>query len=234
LFPKVSAFHAVSDAIAKEALKYNANLNHIHVVKSGLKLAEFPFELKAFDPDTQLNIISVGRNHWIKNYRMALDVIFRLKQQGINIHYKIIGAPNSEALVFQRDQLGLTSQVSFIELMPFEDVQTIIKEADVMLLTSIKEGIANVVLEAMALGTLVVSTDCGGMAEVVIPDQTGYLVPIRDPETMAKALKTVSELPLETYQKITKQARGFVEEYHNEGKMIMRMQGLYERVSQKE
>ena len=59
---------------------------------------------------------------------------------------------------------------------------------DVLLLPSLNEGIANVVLEAMAIGVPVISTDCGGMSEVVILDTTGWLLPVRDSKAIAKGL----------------------------------------------
>jgi colanic acid/amylovoran biosynthesis glycosyltransferase len=156
--------------------------------------------------------------------------MFELKQFGKQFHYTIIGVKNNEALIYQRSQLGLDEDVSFIDTLAFKDVQTAIQKSDVMLLPSVEEGIANVVLEAMALGTLVVSTDCGGMAEVVLPNQTGFLVPNRDMLSMSKALIEVSQLPLANYQHITKQARAFVEKYHNEDKMIVEMQALYQNL----
>ena len=55
-------------------------------------------------------------------------------------------------------------------------VKELIKNADILLLSSVEEGIANVVLEAMALGTLVVSTECGGMNEVIKNNENGFLV----------------------------------------------------------
>jgi glycosyltransferase involved in cell wall biosynthesis len=229
-FPEVLGFHAVSLAIAKEATKYDANFEHIKVIKSGLKLNDFSFELKTYVSKQPLKIISVGRDHWKKNYKLALDAMFELKQFGKQFHYTIIGVKNNEALIYQRSQLGLDEDVSFIDTLAFKDVQTAIQKSDVMLLPSVEEGIANVVLEAMALGTLVVSTDCGGMAEVVLPNQTGFLVPNRDMLSMSKALIEVSQLPLANYQHITKQARAFVEKYHNEDKMIVEMQALYQNL----
>ena len=229
-FPKVDGFHAVSQAIAKEACKYGADKQHIQVVKSGLKLQDFLFQLKTTNPQTPINILSVGREHWVKNYRLALDAMHALKQLGLAFRYDIIGVSGEEALLFQRAQLGLEQEVGFIGPLPFKEVQKAIKEADVMLLPSVEEGIANVVLEAMALGTLVVCTDCGGMKEVVLPKQTGYLVPVRDAQAMALALKEVSELPLETYQRITQQARAFVEANHSEAQMVSGMLGLYKRL----
>lgn len=229
-FPKVDGFHAVSQAIAKEACKYGADKQHIQVVKSGLKLQDFLFQLKTTNPQAPINILSVGRGHWKKNYRLALDAMHALKQLGLAFRYDIIGVSGEEALLFQRAQLGLEQEVGFVGSLPFNEVQKAIKEADVMLLPSVEEGIANVVLEAMALGTLVVSTDCGGMKEVVLPKQTGYLVPVRDAQAMALALKEVSELPLETYQRITQQARAFVEANHSEAQMVSGMLGLYKRL----
>jgi glycosyltransferase involved in cell wall biosynthesis len=229
-FPKVSGFHAVSLAIAKEATKYDASFEHIKVIKSGLKLNDFSFELKTYDSKQPLKIISVGRDHWKKNYKLALDAMFELKQFGKQFHYTIIGVKNNEALIYQRSQLGLDEEVSFIDTLAFKDVQTAIQKSDVMLLPSVEEGIANVVVEAMALGTLVVSTNCGGMAEIVLPTETGFLVLNRDVKSMTKALIDVSQLPLANYQQLTSQARTFVEKYHNEDKMVVEMQSLYQNL----
>jgi colanic acid/amylovoran biosynthesis glycosyltransferase len=229
-FPEVSGFHAVSLAIAEESTKYNVNFDHIKVIKSGLKLNDFTFELKAYDSKRSLKIISVGRDHWKKNYKLALDALFELKKFGKSFHYTIIGVKNNEALIYQRSQLGLDDDVSFIDSLPFKDVQSAIQKADLMLLPSVEEGIANVVLEAMALGTLVLSTNCGGMAEVVFHAETGFLVANRDMQSMFKALIEVSQLSLNDYLMITNQARTFVEKNHNEDNMVVEMQSLYQNL----
>ncbi len=226
-FPKVDGFHAVSDAMALEALKYGANKDAIRVIKSGLNLEEFIFKLKGFDSNTPLNIVSVGRDHWKKDYRSALDAMLILKRKEVPFQYHIIGISENEALVFQRAQLDLEKEVVFIDAMPFNRIKKAMQQADVLLLPSVEEGIANVVLEAMALGTLVISTDCGGMAEVVIPNQTGFLVPVRDAHAMAMTLVEVSQLSLEDYQGITKKARLFVERNHSEEQMVEGMMEVY-------
>jgi len=66
---------------------------------------------------------------------------------------------------------------------------------DVLLLSRVEEGNANVVLEAMAVGLPVISTDCGGMREVVSNGETGWLVPPRNPAAIAKALEKFIHLP---------------------------------------
>ncbi|MDD2658303.1 MAG: TIGR03088 family PEP-CTERM/XrtA system glycosyltransferase [Methylococcales bacterium] len=69
------------------------------------------------------------------------------------------------------------------------DVADIMQTLDLFVLPSINEGISNTILEAMATGLPVIATDVGGNPELVINNQTGYLVPKQDPATMAEAFK---------------------------------------------
>lgn len=229
-FPKVDGFHAVSNAIAKEASNYHAPLSQIRIVKSGLPLNEFPFQIKDFRPHAGLKIVSVGRNHWIKHYQLALDAMGILKQWGTQFQYHLVGVWHDEALCFQRDQLDLKTDVHFSAALSYHAVKTVIQQADVLLLPSLEEGIANVVLEAMALGTLVVSTDCGGMSEIIRHGENGFLVPIRDPKAMAQAILEIAQLTGEDIQKITNQARLDIENNHNSKKMVNDMEHLYQQV----
>ncbi len=191
-FPKVDGFHAVSKAISLEAMKYQAALHKINVVYSGLDLERMPFQLKMFDANTPLKIISIGRAHWKKGYTYALDSASLLKIAGVDFQYTIVGVGSNEELIYKRSQLELENEVLFLKNLSFAEVIESIRQADVLLLPSVEEGIANVVLEAMALGTLVISTNCGGMNEVIVDNENGFLVPIRNSEAMASALKRIS------------------------------------------
>ncbi len=226
-FPEIDGFHAVSKSMIVEALKYGALASKINVIYSGLDLEQFHFSSKT-NKIEMLNILSVGRTHWTKGYAHAFDAIKILKNKGTKFHYTIVGVKNDEELLFQRSQLDLENEVTFIGELSFAEVLEAIKKADVLLLSSVEEGIANVVLEAMALGTLVVSTDCGGMNEVIFDDKNGFIVPVRNSEAMALALEKVAQLYLEDYQKITKNARKTIEQQHNSEKMIKDMLALYQ------
>jgi starch synthase (maltosyl-transferring) len=68
------------------------------------------------------------------------------------------------------------------------DIPGLLKSADVLVLASLWEGMPNAVLEAMAAGRAVVATAVEGTAELVIPGETGWLVPPRDPESLGRAL----------------------------------------------
>ena len=91
--------------------------------------------------------------------------------------------------------MGLIECVSFInDELSHDEVLKKISECDLFLLPSLEEGISNAVLEAMALGIPVISTDCGGMGEVIRNSENGFLVPVRDSESMAKAIQNFIDL----------------------------------------
>lgn len=226
-FPKVDGFHGVSRAIATESTKYNAAKNNIHVIYSGLDLLQMPFKLKKFYSKSLLKIVSVGRSHWIKGYSYALKSLHQLKCRGIDFQYTIIGVANNEELLYLRKQLELEKEVIFINKLPFKKVMETMQDSSILLLPSIEEGIANVVIEAMALGTLVISTNCGGMNEVIVDAKNGFLVPIRDAKSMALAIEKASDLTLSSYQEITKNARMTIEKQHCHKKMISKIEAFY-------
>jgi sugar transferase (PEP-CTERM/EpsH1 system associated) len=69
-----------------------------------------------------------------------------------------------------------------------EDVPQLLAALDVFVLPSLAEGISNTILEAMACGLPVVATRVGGNEELLLEDETGFLVPRADPQAMAAAL----------------------------------------------
>lgn len=226
-FPKVDAFHAVSKAISNEALKYGAKDEKIKVVFSGLDLNNLTNPtLNASQKNNTFNVISVGRPHWIKGYVYALDAFKLLKEENFRFTYTIVGGLNLE-LKYQIKELGLEDHVLIVNYLPFDEVQRLIGISDLFLLPSLKEGIANVVLEAMAAKKVVLTTNCGGMEEVVVDGHNGFVVPIRDTNEMAKKIIEISKLSDVQKQKITSNAFATIQKQHSEELMIERMLELY-------
>lgn len=226
-FPVVDAFHGVSKAIGIEAMKYGAAKNIIFTVYSGLRLNDFAYNPRSAVRSDTLNILSVGRANWKKGYCHALDACSLLKQAGIEFHYKIVGGVDEEIL-FQISDLGLTETVTVTGPVDFKTVSQEMDNANILLLPSVEEGIANVVLEAMATGLPVLSTDCGGMPEVIFDGVTGWLVKIRRPDQIADSLIRFMNTPVKERLAITSNARRRIEQYHCEETMVKGMMSIYQ------
>jgi len=228
-FAKVDGFQAVSKSMIPITERFGVQLKKIKVVKSGLDMNKLPFT-KKIEISKPLKIVSIGRSHWVKGFSYALDAMNILDKENIDFSYTIVGVDKNEELLYKRLQFGLENKITFKATLPFTEVLTLIRNADVLLLSSVEEGIANVVLEAMALGTIVVTTDCGGMSEVVTDTENGFIVPKRNSEAIASALKNISKLSIESYKNITKAARTTIESQHNHENMIVEMKDLYHTV----
>jgi len=196
-FPRINGFHAVSQAIAEEAEKYGPDINKITVINPAVneKLLNYKTDkVNNLDSDI-LHIISVGRCHWIKGYTNALDAMVILKNKKIKFYYTIIASgKDQENINYQINDLSLNNYVTFINGLSHENIINKLLESNIFLLPSINEGISNAMLEAMAIGVPVIATDCGGTSEVVEDNRNGFLIPVRDSESMAKAIRNFIDL----------------------------------------
>ena len=229
-YPYIDGFHAVSKAITKVSNRIYKHPNKlVKVIYTGLNLEKFKFN-SAVNKHTKLKIISVGRQHWVKGYDIALRAMHHLKLNKIEFEYQIIGAKNDEELVFLRHDLGIEKEVTLLGKLPQQQVFHLVASSDLFLLPSIEEGIANVVVEAMALGTPVISTDCGGMQELITHKKEGWIVPIRNSEAIANQIEEFSTTNIEELKAIKFAARKKVEVQHSEELMVQGMMELYHSV----
>nr|WP_236017419.1 glycosyltransferase family 4 protein [Roseivirga sp. E12] len=208
-----------------EASQYGEIKARTEVIYSGLDLQKFTLKIKPKQIN-KLKIVSIGRAHWVKGYHYALDACKLLKDRNINFSYLIVGG-ETEELQYQVHDLNLASHVNFKSRLSISEVKKNIGDHDLLLLPSVGEGIANVVLESMALGTLVVSTDCGGMSEVIRDGENGFLVPIMNSEAIASRLEEITTMSEAKQRQICTTARQYIEQNHQEHSMITGMLDLY-------
>ena len=90
-------------------------------------------------------------------------------------------------------EAGLDSQTRFLGLR--KDIPALLTASDVVVHSSLREGLPLVVLEAFSVGAPLVATDVGGVAEVVKDGENGLLVPPADPGALARAIAAVLDGP---------------------------------------
>jgi len=140
-------------------------------------------------------IISLGRLHVQKNHETLLRA-FRIVRDRRQARLVIIGeGPEREKLILTAQQLGIMDDFWLPGFVanPF----AYLAKASVFVLSSRWEGLGLVLVEAMACGTPVVSTDCpSGPREILEDGRYGLLVPVGDVEAMADAMEHMIDSPV--------------------------------------
>ncbi|MEA2716523.1 MAG: D-inositol-3-phosphate glycosyltransferase [Actinomycetota bacterium] len=135
-------------------------------------------------------LLFVGRIQPLKGADVAVRTLAQLPHEDATL--VVVGGPSgpdgeSELRRLHQlvDDLGLHPRVRFVEPRPHEELTTFYRAADVCLVPSRSESFGLVALEAAACGTPVVAAAVGGLATLVIPGITGFLVEGRDPASYA-------------------------------------------------
>lgn len=232
MFPLVAGFHAVSNHIATEAEKYNVDFSRTAIIYSMLPDRIFNHFKKSTNPIRKpLSILSIGRFHWQKGYGYGIDAIYQLKLRGILAHYTIVaGNDIPEEYIYLVNKLNITDQIKFVDRIEYEQIPSLMSAHSVLLLPSIAEGIANVVLEAMAVGLPVISSDAGGMSEVIIDRVTGWLVPLANPVAISDAITGYLNTDEKALLEIRANAYNWVRENHDANKQIRKFVDFYHEV----
>jgi colanic acid/amylovoran biosynthesis glycosyltransferase len=181
---QATAIHCVSSELAETVERLIGRTEGVFVNRPAVEPARIPFRSRAAAGGCP-RIITVGRLVWKKGYDYFLAALARLKETGVLFEALIIGDGELAApLRFSIGDLGLAEQVHLAGGMPPSRVLEELQKADLFVLSSHEEGIANAALEAMAAGLPVVTTAAGGMAEVVRDGIDGFVVPVRDIEAL--------------------------------------------------
>ncbi|CAG9621411.1 glycosyltransferase [Sutcliffiella rhizosphaerae] len=140
-------------------------------------------------------VVTVGRFDKAKDYPTLLHAL-KVIQESKKTRLIFVGdGSEKERLQSLVDEYNLHEVVDFVGFQ--SNPYTFMKKADLFVLSSAYEGFGNVVAEALAVGTPVVSTDCpSGPGEILDGGNYGELVPVGDYIALAKAMKWTLEHPL--------------------------------------
>jgi len=192
--------------------------DHVQRVYNGLDLEEFPYKSPLNRPPI---VLAIGRLVEKKGFSDLIDACAILARQGRAFRCRIIGAgPLAAELAEQASRLGVESFIELVGPLPQREVIQEIHAAAVMAVPCIvgkdgdRDGLPNVIQEALALGTPVVSTDVTGIPEVVRHEETGLQVPQQDPKALAAAVDRLLSNP-ELRLKLATKARRLIEEEFN-------------------
>lgn len=157
--------------------------------------AREPVPIEWLTDDEKDVAIGVGSMKQQKDFATLIRAVQRVEQER-EFYLVILGKGELQTeLESLTEELGLGNRVSFPGFV--DNPYAYMAKSDVFVLSSAWEGFGNVIVEAMACGTPVVSTDCpGAPSEILNNGEYGPLVPVGDDEAMAKAINTVLDDPI--------------------------------------
>ena len=132
----------------------------------------------------------IARLFRLKGHKYVIRAATQLAQAEPNVRFLLVGDGTLRArLCREIATAGLEDRFQLTGLEPPERIPQLIAAMDIVVHASLREGLARVLPQALISGKPVVSYDVDGAREVVIPDETGFLLPPKSCEEMAAALR---------------------------------------------
>ncbi len=170
----------------------------------------------------------VGRLSPEKGHANFFQAAKKILATSPKTRFIVIGnGPLGEKLKSLSVSLDIGPAVSFLGFR--QDVAALMKMSDVVVVSSLREGLPNVILEALALARPVVATRVGGIPEIIRDGETGLLIPPEEPEQLAEALLRLLRNPQEG-EKFGERGRAVVAREFNVETMARRTAEVYREV----
>ena len=180
----------VARALKDRLVALGVPAGRIEVLRNGVDLQLFrPVDREGWRRRlgfSRTTLLSVGNLVALKGHDLAIRALRLLPE----IDLVIVGdGPERAALGALAQELAVGDRVTFVPVLPQEDLRHYFGAADALVLASSHEGWANVLLESMACGTPVVASNVGGTPEVVSAPEAGVLMADRTPQALANAAR---------------------------------------------
>lgn len=235
IFKKVVAVTAISTYL-KDLLS-----SQLGIAKERIWTFPMPFDDKKFypleDKQTEMgHILSIGRLIERKGYEYLIGACGILKNENVNFKLTIIGSGPEEGKIRRMiKDLGLENVIEILHNIPQKDLIFFYNRSQVFVLPSVTdwkmeaEGLGMVLMEAMSCKAPVIGTQSGGIVDVVLHEKTGLLVPEKDPEALAKALKRYFEDEV-LREKVSEEGYTFVHENFTPRSISKKLKAIYESI----
>lgn len=186
----------VSQALIERLAEIGAPADKLHVIRNGVDLDRFqPLNMESARQQIGIDVLpgerlllSVGNLVELKGHHLAIQSLSRIPEAKLAIVGE--GHEKSRLKALAR-QHGVEDRVYLAGMVAQDNLRFWYNAADVLVLCSSREGMPNVLLEAMACGTPVVATNVGGIAEIVSNDYVGTLMVTRTADALVSSLKTL-------------------------------------------
>lgn len=194
-----AAFRTTCTATNKSYLDAKWPDSPFHLIRHGVKIPAAK-ECRTDEGSGICRLLAIGRLVEKKGFRFLVDACRILEANHVPFRLTLIGdGPERPQILRQIDFHMLHDRVMLKDFMPHPGVIDAMQDSDILVVPSLeaqdgdREGIPNVILEAMACGLNVIASDSGSISEAIRDRHTGILVPARDPEALAAAVGSLRQ-----------------------------------------
>ena len=179
----------------------------------------------------------IGSFYAYEGLNLLLDALPRILAQAPQVRVLLVGGGvQADRLQAQAQQLGIADKVVFTGRVPHDQVQRYYDLVDLLVYPRLSMRLTELVtplkpLEAMAQGRLLVASDVGGHRELIRDGETGWLFPAGDAKALAETVLRILAQG-EHWSRVTRAARGFVEEERTWKVSVARYQPIYQALTQ--
>ena len=196
---------AISETIKNEYKKLGVPEGNIYPIPNGIdvnRIKSIEIDKKQIRkkyglPNDKKIIITVGRNHPKKGFNLIPHIIKKIIRVNREFLWILIGSGNEEILSLAENQ-GVSNYIRIIPEISVDGIQVpsnelilLFKASDIFGFPTIVESFGIVVIEAMAAGLPIVTTDAPGARDIVIHGCNGLLSPVKDTKAMSKNIVRV-------------------------------------------
>ena len=236
LFKDVDYCLANCNFFRQRVIDLGLDADRIAVHFSGLDVEKFTFQPRQLVPGEPIRLATTGRLVEKKGIEYAIRAVVRQAKHDANLCYYIIGdGPLRETLEALIRELDAQSYIHLLGWKNESEIISILDTCHVFIAPSItasngdRDAPINVLKEAMAMGLPVLSTNHGGIPELVEDGVSGFLVPERDTDALTEKLGDLLKHP-DRWPEMGRAGRAFVETHFDLNALNDRLLQLYERL----
>lgn len=233
----VCVAQALADQLAAAGV---AEKEKMITIYSGIQIQPF-LQAEPFRPEYRARLgwgpecIIVGkiaRLFYLKGHEYLLAAAPKILAQIPQVRFLLVGDGILRPKIEQQiQQAGLADYFRLVGLVPPEEIPRWIAAMDILVHTSLREGLARALPQALLVGRPVVSFDIDGAREVVLPGKTGYLLPPKDSDGLAEAIIQLARDGA-LRARLAQEGRRRCLELFSHQRMTAQLRALYEQLLQ--
>jgi colanic acid/amylovoran biosynthesis glycosyltransferase len=236
LFELGDLFLPISEYWKHRLLELGCPEKKVIVQRMGIDCHRFNFTARRLNPHEAIRLVTVCRLVEKKGVEYGIRAVAKLAKVNSNIEYNIVGdGPLREDLQRLIEELNVGDIVKLLGWRHQQQIVEILDRSHILLAPSVtsqngdREGIPVSLMEAMAMGLPIISTQHTGIPELVENGVSGFLVPERDVDTLAEKLTYLVEHP-QVWSEMGRAGRAYVEDHYNLNKLNDRLVEIYQEL----